>query len=78
MQDGICTIAKLIAKHRDMAGEDLQKQTPAAISGAKEVGAIVSKLSMLGNVVDVALADGYMTKGNGQNLTMFYVGEKKE
>ena len=70
LQDGICTIAKLIAKHRDMAGEDLQKHTPAAISGAKEVGAIVSKLSMLGNMVDVALADGYMTKGNGQNLTM--------
>ena len=78
LQDGIYTIAKLIAKHRDMAGEDLQKQTPVSISGAKEVGAIVSKLSMLGNMVDVALADGYMTKGNGQNLTMFYVGEKKE
>lgn len=78
LQNGICTMAKLIAKHRDMVGEELRKKTPAAISGAKEVGVIVSMFSVVEKMVDVALADGYMTKGNGQNLTMFYVGEKKE
>ena len=73
LQDGIHTIAKLIAKHREMAGEDLRKKTPVAIPRAKEVGVIVSMFGMVEKMVDVALADGYMTKGNGQNLTMFFV-----
>ena len=56
----------------DMAGDELRKQTPAAISGAKEIGAIVSMWSIMEKLIDVVLADGYMTKGKGQNLTIFY------
>lgn len=69
---GISELAKLIAKHRDMAGEELRKKTPTAIQGANEVGAIVSMWSMMQGMVSVVLEDGYLTKGNGQNLTAFY------
>ena len=70
--DGIIELAKLIAKHRDMAGDELRKKTPTAIQGANEVGAIVSMWNVLEGMVSVILEDGYMTKGNGQNLTAFY------
>lgn len=72
LSEGISMIGKIIAQHRDMAGEELRKKTPAAISGANEVGAIVSMWSVLEGIVDVMLKDGYMTKGSGQNLTTFY------
>lgn len=72
LSEGISMIGKMIAQHRDMAGEELRKKTPAAISGANEVGAIVSMWSVLEGIVDVMLKDGYMTKGSGQNLTTFY------
>lgn len=42
------------------------------ISEANEVGAIVSMWSMLEGMVALALEDGFVTKGNGQNLTAFY------
>ena len=70
--EGINRMAELIARHRDMAGEELRKKTPAAIPAANEVGAIVSLWSMLEGMVTVALEDGFMTKGNGQNLSAFY------
>ena len=72
LDDGIGQMAKLIAKHRDMAGAELRKKTPAAIPEANEVGAIVSMWSIMEGMVAVVLEDGYMTKGNGQNLTAFY------
>lgn len=72
LMDGISKLAKLIAKHRDMAGEELRRKTPVAIKGANEVGAIVSMWTMMEGMVSVVLEDGYMTKGNGQNLTAFY------
>ena len=78
LMDGISALAKLIAKHRDMAGDELRKKTPAAIQGANEVGAIVSMWSMLEGMISVVLEDGYMTKGNGQNLTVFYFETEKE
>ena len=78
LSEGISHVAKRIAKHRDMAGEELRKKTPSAISGANEVGAIVSMWSMMEGMVDVGLTDGYMTKGNGQNLTVFYVQSENE
>lgn len=70
--DGISQMAELIAKHRDMAGEELRKKTPATISEANEVGAIVSMWSIMEGMVAVVLEDGFMTKGKGQNLTAFY------
>lgn len=78
LMDGISTLAKLIAKHRDMAGDELRKKTPTAIQGANEVGAIVSMWSMLEGMISVVLEDGYMTKGNGQNLAAFYFETDKE
>jgi len=71
--DGIDNIAKMIAKNRDMAGEELRKKTPKAISGANEIGAIVSMWSMMESTIDVMLQDGFMTREEGQNLTVFYV-----
>lgn len=76
--DGIIKLAKLIAKHRDLAGDELRKKTPTSIKGANEVGAIVSMWSMLEAMVSVVLEDGCMTKGNGQNLTAFYFKTEKE
>ena len=78
LMDGISTLAKLIAKHRDMAGDELRKMTPTAIQGANEVGAIVSMWTMMEGMVTVVLEDGYMTKGDGQNLTAFYFETDKE
>lgn len=78
LMDGISELAKLIAKHRDMAGDDLRKKTPTFIQGANEVGAIVSMWTMMEGMVSVVLEDGYMTKGNGQNLTAFYFETEKE
>jgi len=75
---GIREMAEVIAKHRDMAGEELRKKTPSAISGAKEVGAIVSMWSMMEGMVAVALEDGFLTKGDGQNLTAFYIRTEGE
>lgn len=72
LADGINQMAELIGKHRDMAGEELRKKTPAAISEANEVGAIVSMCSMMEGMIALALEDGFVTKGNGQNLTVFY------
>ena len=76
--DGINQMAELIGKHRDMAGEELRKKTPTAISEANEVGAIVSMWSMMEGIVELALEDGFVTKGNGQNLTAFYFKTEKE
>ena len=76
--DGIIELAKLIAKHRDIAGDELRKKTPTAIHGANEVGAIVSMWCMLEGMVSVVLEDGYMTKGDGQNLTAFYFKTENE
>ena len=78
LMDGIIELAKLIAKYRDMAGDDLRKKTPTVIQGANEVGAIVSMWTMMEGMVTVVLEDGYMTKGNGQNLTAFYFETEKE
>lgn len=72
LSEGINQMAELIGNHRDMAGEELRKKTPAVISEANEVGAIVSMWSMLEGMVALALEDGFVTKGNGQNLTAFY------
>jgi len=72
LMDDISILAKRIARHRDMAGDELRKKTPTAIQGANEVGAVVSMWSMMEGMVSVVLEDGYMTKGNGQNLTAFY------
>ncbi len=69
---GISQMAELIAKHKDMAGDELRKKTPAAIPEANEVGAIVSMWNIMEGMVAVVLEDGFMTKGNGQNLTTFY------
>ena len=76
--NGIIELAKLIAEHRDMAGDELRKKTPTAIQGANEVGAIVSMWSMLEAMVSVVLEDGYMTKGDSQNLTAFYFETENE
>ncbi len=70
--DGVEKMAELIAKHRDMAGDELRKKTPSEISGANEIGAIVSMWSMMEGAIDVVLTDGYMTRGNGQNFTAYY------
>ena len=78
LADGINQMAELIGKHRDMAGEELRKKTPAAISEANEVGAIVSMWSMMEGMIELALDDGFVTKGNGQNLTAFYFKTEKE
>ena len=72
LDDGIEEIAALIAGYRDMAGEQLRRKTPAGIAGADEIGAIVSMWTVVEAMVAVALEDGYLTKGNGQNLTAFY------
>ncbi len=75
---GINQMAELIGKHRDMAGEELRKKTPAAILEANEVGAIVSMWSMMEGMIALALDDGFMAKGNGQNLTVFYFKTENE
>lgn len=72
LSEGINLMAKLIAKHRDMAGEELRKKTPDTIAQANEIGALVSMWSLLEGMVAIMLEDGFMTKGNGQNLTAFY------
>ena len=72
LSEGIHQVAELIGKHRDMAGEALRKQTPETIAEANAVGAIVSMWSMLEGMIVLALEDGFVTKGNGQNLTTFY------
>ena len=77
LHEGINRMAELIGKHRDMAGEELRKKTPAAISEANEVGAIVSMWSMLEGMIEVALNDGFMIKGNGQNMAVFYLKTEK-
>jgi len=68
----------VIAQHRDMAGEELRKKTPAAIAEANEVGSLVSMWSILEGIVATALEDGFVTKGNGQNLTAFYFKTENE
>ena len=78
LADGINQMAELIGKHRDMAGEELRKKTPAAILEANEVGAIVSMWSMMEGMIALALNDGFMAKGNGQNLTAFYFKTENE
>ncbi len=78
LSDGISQMAELIAKHRDMAGDELRKKTPPAIPEANEVGAIVSMWSMMEGMVATVLEYGYMTKGNGQNLTAFYFRTENE
>lgn len=78
LSSGIEQMAELIGKHRDMAGEDLRKKTPSAIPDANAIGALVSMWSMLEGMVALALEDGFMTKGNGQNLTTFYFKTEKE
>jgi len=78
LDDGINRMAELIGKHRDMAGEELRKKTPAAIAEANEVGAIVSMWSMMEGMIALALDDGFVSKGNGQNLTAFYFKANKE
>ena len=76
--DGIRQMAELIGAHRDMAGRELRKKTPVTISEANEVGAIVSMWSMMEGMVAITLEDGFLTKGNGQNLTAFYFKTEKE
>ena len=78
LADGINQMAELIGKHRDMAGEELRKKTPAAILEANEVGAIVSMWSMMEGMIALALDDRFMAKGNGQNLTAFYFKTENE
>lgn len=65
-------MAELIGNHRDMAGEELRRMTPAGIPLANEIGAIVSMWSMLEGTVALVLESGFMTTGNGQNLAAFY------
>ncbi len=78
LNECINRVAEWIARMRDMAGDELRKKTPAAILEANEVGAIVSMWSMMEAMIAVALEDGFMTKGNGQNLTAFYFKTEKE
>ena len=59
-------------------GEQLRKKTPAGIAGADEIGAIVSMWTVVEAMVAVALEDGYLTKGNGQNLSAFYFRTDRE
>ncbi len=77
LHNGIEQMAELIGKHRDMAGEELRKKTPSVIQDANQIGALVSMWSMLEGMVALALDDGFMTKGNGQNLTVFYFKTEK-
>ena len=74
--EGINLLAELIGRHRDMAGNELRKKTPAVIAEANEVGAIVSMWSMMEGMIALALEDGFVTKGNGQNLSAFYFRTK--
>lgn len=74
--EGINQLAELIGRHRDMAGNELRKKTPAVIAEANEVGAIVSMWSMMEGMIALALEDGFVTKGNGQNLSAFYFRTK--
>ena len=69
-------LAELIGRHRDMAGNELRKKTPAVIAEANEVGAIVSMWSMMEGMIALALEDGFVTKGDGQNLSAFYFRTK--
>ena len=71
--EGIHQMAELIGRHRDMAGEELRRKTPAAIPAANEVGAIVSMWSMMEGMIALALGDGFVTKGNGQNLALLFI-----
>lgn len=74
--EGINQLAELIGRHRDMAGNELRKKTPAVIAEANEVGAIVSMWSMMEGMIALALEDGFVTKGDGQNLSAFYFRTK--
>ena len=76
--EGIHQMAELIGRHRDMAGEELRRKTPVAIPAANEVGAVVSMWSMMEGMIALALEDGFVTKGNGQNLTIFYFETEKK
>ena len=78
LSEGIHQVAELIGKHRDMAGEALRKKTPESIAEANAVGAIVSMWSMLEGMIVLALEDGFVIKGNGQNLSVFYFKTEKE
>lgn len=78
LDTGINRMAEIIGKHRDLAGEQLRKKTPAAIADANEVGAIVSMWSMMEGMIALALDDGFVTKDNGQNLTVVYFKTDKE
>ena len=69
-------MAQLGAKNRDLAGKELRKKTPAAIAGADEIGAVVSMWSVWEGIIDVILEDGFLTKGNGQNMTAVYFRTK--
>ena len=61
-------MAELIGRHRDMAGNELRKKTPAVIAEANEVGAIVSMWSMMEGMIALALEDGFVTKGEWTEL----------
>lgn len=78
LSGGIQQMGELIAKHRDKSGEELRKKTPAAIPGANEVGSMVSMWTILEGMVALALEDGFLTKGSGQNLSAFYFKTEKE
>ena len=69
---GIDAMAELVAKQRDMAGEELRRMTPNNIPRADEVGALVAMWGVLEGMVSLVLEDGFMTKGEGQNLTTFF------
>ena len=56
----------------------VKKLENTAVAEANEVGAIVSMWSMMEGMIELALDDGFVTKGNGQNLTAFYFKTEKE
>ena len=56
----------------------VKKLENTAVAEAHEVGAIVSMWSMMEGMIELALDDGFVTKGNGQNLTAFYFKTEKE
>ena len=56
----------------------VKKLENTAVAEANEVGAIVSMWSMMEGMIELALDDGFVTKGNGQNLSAFYLKTEKE
>ena len=56
----------------------VKKLENTAVAEANEVGAIVSMWSMMEGMMELALDNGFVTKGNGQNLTAFYFKTEKE